>query len=98
MTLVASLIANPNRPAITDAVLAEARRVLGTEHQPRILHRGVAAELLVPGTMAEARRIEDRLRDAFAEEPIDVAALPGGAHRRKRLFLADMVSTMIEQE
>ena len=98
MTLVASLIANPNRPAITDAVLAEARRVLGTEHQPRILRRGVAAELLVAGATAEARGIEDRLRAALAAEPIDVAVLSGDSHRRKRLLLADMDSTMIEQE
>ena len=48
MTLVAILIANESRPAITDAVLAETRRVLGTEHQPRILHGEVAAEVLVP--------------------------------------------------
>lgn len=49
MTLVATLIANPERPAITDAVLAEARRVLATEHPPRILHGEVAAEILVEG-------------------------------------------------
>ncbi|MFD0935501.1 phosphoserine phosphatase SerB, partial [Methylobacterium trifolii] len=49
MTLVAVLIANPERPAITDAVLAETRAVLATEHQPRILHGEVAAEILVPG-------------------------------------------------
>ncbi|GJE29732.1 phosphoserine phosphatase SerB [Methylobacterium organophilum] len=96
MTLVASLIANPARPAITDAVLAEARRVLRTDHQPRILHGQVAAEILVEG--GEAEPLEARLREVFAGEPIDVAVLPGGPHRRKRLFLADMDSTMIEQE
>ena len=37
--LVAVLIANPERPAITDAVLAEARAVLGTDHQPRKIGR-----------------------------------------------------------
>ncbi|KQT57203.1 phosphoserine phosphatase [Methylobacterium sp. Leaf456] len=98
MTLVATLIANPARPAITDAVLAEARRVLGTDHQPRILHGEVAAELLVPAESEEAGALTERLRAALAGEPIDVAVLPGGAHRRKRLFLADMDSTMIEQE
>src|SRR3982751_2892123 len=35
---------------------------------------------------------------AWGGEPIDVAVLPTDAHRRKRLFLADMDSTMIEQE
>ncbi|MCJ2014589.1 phosphoserine phosphatase SerB [Methylobacterium sp. J-076] len=96
--LVAVLIANPDRPAITDAVLAEARAVLGTEHQPRILHREVAAEILVPGEPAAAAAMTGRLRAALAGEPIDLAVLPADAHRRKRLFLADMDSTMIEQE
>ncbi len=93
--LVAVLIANPDRPAITDAVLAEARKVLGTEHQPRILHREVAAEILVTG---DAAALTERLRVALANEPIDLAVLPADSHRRKRLFLADMDSTMIEQE
>ncbi|MET3413871.1 phosphoserine phosphatase SerB [Methylobacterium sp. 1030] len=96
--LVAVLIANPDRPSITDAVLAETRAVLRTEHQPRILHGEVAAELLVPGEPAAAASLTERLRAALAGEPIDLAVLPADAHRRKRLFLADMDSTMIEQE
>lgn len=98
MTLVATLIANPARPAITDAVLAEARRVLRTEHQPRILHGAVAAELLVPGVPEAVPALTEALRAALAGEPIDVAVLAHDQHRRKRLFLADMDSTMIEQE
>ncbi|MBA9061545.1 phosphoserine phosphatase [Methylobacterium fujisawaense] len=96
--LVAVLIANPDRPSITDAVLAEARAVLRTEQQPRILHGAVAAELLVSGEPAAAASLTDALRTALAGEPIDLAVLPADAHRRKRLFLADMDSTMIEQE
>ena len=98
MTLVATLIANPARPAITDAVLAETCRVLATEHQPRILHGEVAAEVLVPGAAESAPALAERLRHALGDEPIDVAVRPADAHRRKRLFLADMDSTMIEQE
>ncbi|MGU3537221.1 phosphoserine phosphatase SerB [Methylobacterium sp. A54F] len=98
MTLVAILIANEARPAITDAVLAEARSLTRTEHQPRILHGEVAAELLVPAAPASADALRERLRGAFRDEPIDIAVLPADAHRRKRLFLADMDSTMIEQE
>ncbi len=96
--LVAVLIANPDRPAITDAVLAEARRVLSSEHPARILHREVAAEVLVEGGAAQEQELAERLRAALGPEPIDVAVLPADAHRRKRLFLADMDSTMIEQE
>ncbi|MGU3362430.1 phosphoserine phosphatase SerB [Methylobacterium sp. M6A4_1b] len=98
MTLVAILIANESRPAITDAVLAETRAVMRTEHQPRILHGEVAAEILVPGAEADAPALTRRLRAALGAEPIDVAVLSAGPHRRKRLFLADMDSTMIEQE
>jgi phosphoserine phosphatase len=98
MTLVAILIANESRPAITDAVLAETRAVMRTEHQPRILHGEVAAEVLVPGKIGDAPALARRLRAALAAEPIDVAVLSAGPHRRKRMFLADMDSTMIEQE
>ncbi len=98
MTLVAVLIANPARPAITDAVLAEARRVLASAHQPRILHGEVAAEVLVAGAPEAAPALAEALRAALGGEPVDVAVLPADAHRRKRLFLADMDSTMIEQE
>ena len=73
MTLVATLIANPERPAITDAVLAEARRVLATEHQPRILHGEVAAEILVEGAPASAPALAERLRAALGSEPVDVS-------------------------
>jgi phosphoserine phosphatase len=58
----------------------------------------VAVELLVPGEPAAAASLTDALRTALAGEPIDLAVLPADAHRRKRLFLADMDSTMIEQE
>ncbi|GJD48689.1 hypothetical protein OPKNFCMD_1412 [Methylobacterium crusticola] len=98
MTLVATLIANPERPAITDAVLAETRRVLATGHQPRILHGEVAAEVLVPGAPESAPALAERLRAALGGEPIDVAVQPAGPHRRKRLLVADMDSTMIGQE
>src|SRR3954447_284187 len=84
MTLVATLIANEANPAITDSVLAEARAVLATEHQPRILHGEVAAELLVPGEPPAASAMMERLRRTFVDEPIDVAVLPHGPHRRKR--------------
>ena len=98
MSLVASLIANPERPAITDAVLARARRVLATGHPARALHDGVAAEWRVDAGPEAAAGLEAALRDALAGEPIDVAVLPAGPHRRKRLLLADMDSTMIGQE
>ena len=97
MTSVAVLIASPAARSITDEVLGEAREALGTAHPARILHQGVAAEMLVDCDAAQAQECEAGLRAHLSGLPIDVAVLPA-AHRRKRLFLADMDSTMIEQE
>jgi phosphoserine phosphatase len=47
--------------------------------------------------VAEAADIEDSVRALIADRPIDVVVLPA-AHRRKRLLIADMDSTMIAQE
>lgn len=90
---IASLIANPAQPAIDDAVLARLRPVVG-ETPLRILAQGVAVEFDITG---EACRTEGLLREKLAGLPIDIAVLPDG-RRRKKLFLADMDSTMIEQE
>ena len=91
-SLIATLIANPARPALGADVLNRAEVLTGVA--PTILADGIAAEFAVAG---EALGIEARMREALAGLPIDVAVLPAGS-RRKRLFLADMDSTMIEQE
>jgi phosphoserine phosphatase len=98
LSLVATLIADPRRPAIDEAALAAARAALGTGHPVRHLRHGVAAEMLVDAAPEEAPRLEASLRAAMAGLPLDLAVLPAGPHRRKRLFLADMDSTMIGQE
>jgi phosphoserine phosphatase len=41
--------------------------------------------------------LAERVRQAVADRPVDVVVQPA-AERRKRLFIADMDSTMIEQE
>ena len=94
MVLVATLISNPRAPAITDAVLREAGRALTTDHPPHRLHGEIAADLLFDD---EGGRRLAALRAALTGAPIDIVAQPA-RQRRKRLFLADMDSTMIEQE
>jgi phosphoserine phosphatase len=94
--LVATLISNPRAPAITDAVLREARAALGTERPAHRLHGEVAADYLFEEEEGGARAAA--LRAAFAGQPIDVVVQPARKNRRKRLFLADMDSTMIGQE
>ena len=96
MTHVATLISARGRPAISDAVVAKARRALGAAGSGRWLEHGIAADIpfAPPGYLAAA---EQALRSALAGLAVDIVVQPL-AHRRKRLFLADMDSTMIEQE
>jgi phosphoserine phosphatase len=94
--LVATLVANPLQPAVTDEVLTRAARALGHETEPSVLARGIAADLILERQI-EPRAAEDALRTAVQGQPIDVVVQPL-AYRRKRLFLADMDSTMIGQE
>jgi phosphoserine phosphatase len=95
-SLVATLIANPSQPVVTDEVLAKAAHALGQETERSVLARGIAADLIVP-TGGDAKAVEAALRSALLGRPIDIVVQPL-ATRRKRLFLADMDSTMIEQE
>ena len=97
MTSVATLITNPREPAITNAVLSEARRIARTGHPARTLHEAVAAEFLFDAGPEGSAPVERELRLQLAGLPIDIVVQPA-SHRRKRLFLADMDSTMIEQE
>lgn len=63
---------------------------------PAWLAHGIAADLPFTGDPASARDIGEAIRGAL-QAPVDVIVQPV-ATRRKRLFLADMDSTMIGQE
>lgn len=96
MSLVATLICNPNGPALDSTVLDGARAILPNAGAAEWLFNEVAAD--IPFTSDEpAGVIADRLRAARGDLPIDVVVQPRIA-RRKKLFLADMDSTMIGQE
>jgi phosphoserine phosphatase len=95
-SLVATLIANPSEPAVTDEIVTRATRALGQETEQAILARGIAADLVISGAQ-DIKAVEAALRQALDGESIDIVVQPS-AHRRKRLFLADMDSTMIGQE
>lgn len=62
----------------------------------RWLAEDIACELDLPET-ADASEITARLHAALASEPIDVAVQPA-ENRRKKILIADMDSTMIDQE
>ncbi|KPQ09774.1 MAG: phosphoserine phosphatase SerB [Saliniramus fredricksonii] len=108
MSFVATLICNPATP-ILDAAMIEAAGAALPDPQIRVLAEGVATDLAFdPGDLddpnvaplGEDILIHDyrnALIAALGEAPVDVVVQPL-AHRRKKLLLADMDSTMIAQE
>ena len=93
--LVATLIANPSRPELSPALADRAARAVGASGVDW-LAEGVAADLSLPdGTEADAALAS--LRAALGDAPVD-AAVQMASTRRKKLLLADMDSTMIDQE
>jgi len=88
---VLCLIANPAEPALDSQLVAAIQHE--TRGEINWLHQRVACEIIQPkaaNPVAAARSVIDA-------RPVDAAHLPL-AHRRKRLLVADMDSTMIEQE
>jgi phosphoserine phosphatase len=97
MTHVATLISNPARPAIDDAAVALAVDVLATAQAPRILDPGIAVDVSFTPEGTDDKAVAERLRAALHDSPVDVVVQPLAA-RAKKLFVADMDSTMIGQE
>lgn len=106
MTYVATLVAAPGARALTEIdVDAAAECLPGAE--PRWLDEGVAADIFFAagelpqlgfdGERAMLRAMAQDLRVTLDHPAVDVILQPA-AHRRKKLFLADMDSTMIGQE
>jgi phosphoserine phosphatase len=88
---VLCLIANPAEPALDTATVARIHAETGGEIN--WLNRDIACEIAEPKSIdaVAAARAE------IGDKPIDVA-LVASDHRRKQLLIADMDSTMIEQE
>jgi len=98
MSHVATLIANPSRPVVDDALVAKLRALLPNAIAETWLAPGTAADIaFAPAPGADLRRIIGTLHAAAAPMPIDVVVQPI-AYRQKKLFVADMDSTMIDQE
>src|ERR1700716_3549783 len=96
MSLVATLICNPADPALDSTVVDGARAILPAPGAAHWLFDEVAVDIPFAGS-DDIRTIENRLREARDDLPIDIVVQPQ-AFRRKKLFLADMDSTMIGQE
>src|SRR5579871_285953 len=97
MSLVATLICNPNNPALDSTVLDGARAILPSSGPARWLWDEVAADIPFGDGSEDIGAVTRRLRTAREDLPIDIVVQPQ-ATRRKRLLLADMDSTMIGQE
>jgi phosphoserine phosphatase len=96
MSLVVTLICNPADPALDSTVVDGARALLPSAGPAQWLFDEVAVDIPFAGS-EDIRAVEARLREARGDLPIDIVVQPLG-FRRKKLFLADMDSTMIGQE
>ncbi len=97
MNFVATLIANPAEPALDAGSTDIARALLPQASQTVWLAPGVAADISFAGDGLDPAALADTIRAALGGRPFDVVVQPV-THRRKKLFLADMDSTMIGQE
>jgi phosphoserine phosphatase len=97
MSLVATLICNPANPALDSTVIDGARAILPSAGPAQWLFDEVAVDIPFDEGREDVRTIEHRLRAARGDLPFDIVVQPQG-FRRKKLFLADMDSTMIGQE
>jgi phosphoserine phosphatase len=95
MTLVATFVSAHGQALLDDGLLARLRAAAPTTARTERLDGEIAADLFAEA--GDARKLEATLREALGGAPVDVIVQPA-ATRRKRLFLADMDSTMIGQE
>jgi phosphoserine phosphatase len=96
MSLVATLICNPADPALDSTVIDGARAILPSPGAPQWLFNEVAVDIPFTGS-EDIAGITEQLREARGDLPIDIV-VQSQLDRRKKLFLADMDSTMIGQE
>ena len=94
-SVVATLISNPARPGLSDALAHSASAAFGAS-APDWLAEGIACDIALPDG-ADLGEADAAIRAALGGAPIDVVVQPRAA-RRKRLLIADMDSTMIDQE
>jgi len=111
MFYVATLISRPDRPVVTENLAQKAARYLPHGRPLGWLDPGVAIDIPflidddeagddVAGdrkTDALLKDLANDLRDIIGGEPVDIVIQPHEG-RRKKLFIADMDSTMIGQE
>ncbi len=95
MPIVATLISNPANPAVSASIAEHARDALRAQHIGWLAD-DVACDIELPAGLPSTEA-EDRLHKLIEDRPVDLV-IQDAASRRKTLLIADMDSTMIDQE
>ncbi|HEX2151036.1 MAG TPA: phosphoserine phosphatase SerB, partial [Stellaceae bacterium] len=95
MTLIGGSGTTPGTTDTLPDIAAAIARTLALKGEPDWLAPGAACDLPIDGIAPE--QAERAARDTIGDAPIDVLLLPL-EHRRKRLLVADLESTIIENE
>ena len=95
LALVATLVANPQKVALSDAAIARAAQALPGFASSRWLDPEIAADLFFEADGLQAAR--ELLGAPMRGEAFDIFVQPARG-RAKRLLIADMDSTLIGQE
>ncbi len=95
MSLVATLIANPQAKNLTETIVSTAAQLAGADTIDW-LAPAIACDLHVSQD-ADGEELQQILSEQIGQNEIDVAVQATGS-RRKKALIADMDSTMIDQE
>lgn len=97
MKLVATLVSSPRENAIDNFALGKAATALDTATTCQTLADRIAIDLFFEGCDQNIQSYDTQLRIQLRNIPLDIIVQPA-ENRKKKLFLADMDSTMIQQE
>nr|WP_321460065.1 phosphoserine phosphatase SerB [uncultured Cohaesibacter sp.] len=96
MSFTLTLISAPADPAVSADLVAEVQSIISVDTEFAWLMEGVACDFVIPHHRDYAN-LRAELHAGLAHAPVDVIFQPSKG-RKKKLLLADMDSTMIEQE
>lgn len=97
MQLVVTLVTSPETPSLDNYIIGLASSCISRATTCRVLSEHVAVEYLFEGHPDEIHTFDSLLRQHLRHYPIDIF-VQSNLKRRKKLFLADMDSTIIQQE
>ncbi|WP_102866871.1 phosphoserine phosphatase SerB [Pseudovibrio exalbescens] len=96
MSFVVTLISNPANPAVDGTLIQKVAATLPGERHHRWLCPGVAADVYTTQDLNPTETIRS-IRDGLGDRPVDLF-VQRHSTRRKKMLIADMDSTMIQQE